>query len=108
MCASDRQANPDGRRLDSNDDSNNTCAHVESPALIVLFAFGIVYMFLALAIVCDEFFVPALEVSRSKRKLPPKPGAGLCVGRGVGAWMDGWMDGWDGMDGERCSRASPW
>jgi len=29
--------------------------------LMVLLIFGILYMFLALAIICDEFFVPALE-----------------------------------------------
>ena len=28
----------------------------------VLYALGLFYMFCALAIVCDEFFVPALEV----------------------------------------------
>ena len=27
-----------------------------------LYMFGVVYMFISLAIVCDEFFVPALEV----------------------------------------------
>ena len=29
----------------------------------LLYALGLFYMFCALAIVCDEFFVPALEVS---------------------------------------------
>ena len=29
---------------------------------VVLYIFGILYMFVALAIVCDEFFVPSLEV----------------------------------------------
>nr|XP_061811166.1 sodium/potassium/calcium exchanger 1-like [Nerophis lumbriciformis] len=33
---------------------------------VVLHAIGMVYMFVALAIVCDEFFVPALEVITSK------------------------------------------
>jgi hypothetical protein len=32
----------------------------------ILYAFGLFYMFCALAIVCDEFFVPALEVQYSK------------------------------------------
>jgi hypothetical protein len=32
----------------------------------ILYAFGLFYMFCALAIVCDEFFVPALEVHNSK------------------------------------------
>ena len=29
---------------------------------VVLYIFGMIYLFIALAIVCDEFFVPALEV----------------------------------------------
>ena len=33
---------------------------------LVLHIFGMIYMFLALAIVCDEFFVPALEVITEK------------------------------------------
>lgn len=35
----------------------------------VLYTFGILYMFLALAIVCDEFFVPALEELSGPRRL---------------------------------------
>jgi len=34
-------------------------------------AIGLVYMFLALAIVCDEFFVPALDAISDKLKLSP-------------------------------------
>jgi len=30
----------------------------------VLHAVGMLYMFVALAVVCDEFFVPALEVRK--------------------------------------------
>lgn len=30
---------------------------------LILYILGVLYMFVALAIVCDEFFVPALEVS---------------------------------------------
>lgn len=37
--------------------------------LIAFYAVGVLYMFLALAIVCDEFFVPALEEMSSKRRL---------------------------------------
>jgi len=37
--------------------------------LIALYIIGILYIFLALAIVCDEFFVPALEEMSSKRHL---------------------------------------
>jgi K+-dependent Na+/Ca+ exchanger-like protein len=33
----------------------------DSPAMVVLYVLGVLYMFVALAIVCDEFFVPALE-----------------------------------------------
>lgn len=37
------------------------CDQLDNGAL-VLFALGVLYMFFALAIVCDEYFVPALEV----------------------------------------------
>lgn len=37
--------------------------------MIVFYALGVLYMFLALAIVCDEFFVPALEEMSSKRHM---------------------------------------
>jgi sodium/potassium/calcium exchanger 2 len=43
------------RRLQFQDELN-------PPLLIIVYIIGILYMFLALAIVCDEFFVPALEV----------------------------------------------
>lgn len=33
---------------------------------IVLHIFGVIYMFIALAVVCDEFFIPALEVITEK------------------------------------------
>lgn len=33
----------------------------------LLYALGLFYMFCALAIVCDEFFVPALEVSMTSQ-----------------------------------------
>ena len=36
---------------------------------IILFIIGVLYMFLALAIVCDEFFVPSLEVIIDKAKI---------------------------------------
>jgi len=41
----------------------------ESPGLVVLSILCILYMFVALAIVCDEFFVPALEVIAEKMSL---------------------------------------
>ena len=37
---------------------------------VILHALGIVYMFAALAIVCDEFFVPSLEEFVDKLKIP--------------------------------------
>ena len=37
--------------------------------LIVFHSIGVLYMFLALAIVCDEFFVPALEEMSSNRRM---------------------------------------
>jgi len=36
---------------------------------LVLYILGVIYMFLALAIACDEFFVPALEEMSSERRL---------------------------------------
>jgi K+-dependent Na+/Ca+ exchanger-like protein len=38
------------------------CLREEYTAYLVVYIAGIAYMFFALAIVCDEFFVPALEV----------------------------------------------
>jgi len=37
--------------------------------MCVFYAMGVLYMFLALAIACDEFFVPALEEMSSPRRL---------------------------------------
>lgn len=39
--------------------------------LIALHIFGVIYTFFALAIVCDEFFVPALEVIIEKLNIAP-------------------------------------
>jgi len=40
------------------------------PAWMIIFhSIGVIYMFLALAIVCDEFFVPALEEMSTPRRL---------------------------------------
>lgn len=54
------------RLLKSDDDDDNddgTCARLDLPGLqIIILAMGVIYMFVALAIVCDEYFVPALEV----------------------------------------------
>ncbi|XP_040036009.1 sodium/potassium/calcium exchanger 2 isoform X8 [Gasterosteus aculeatus] len=57
--------------------SNNTEGHGDYPpdlftlaerrkGAVVLHMFGMIYMFIALAIVCDEFFVPALTVITEK------------------------------------------
>jgi len=48
------------------------CSDIETadPAwLLAFYLIGILYMFLAVAIVCDEFFVPALEEMSSERHL---------------------------------------
>ena len=53
------------RRLDDECDIDKA-----DPAwLCVFYSIGVLYMFLALAIACDEFFVPALEEMSSKRQL---------------------------------------
>lgn len=40
---------------------DSSSPQLDNPAYIFVPLFGIIYMFAALAIVCDEFFVPALE-----------------------------------------------
>mmetsp|Transcript_4364 Transcript_4364/g.5038 ORF Transcript_4364/g.5038 Transcript_4364/m.5038 type:complete len:756 (-) Transcript_4364:206-2473(-) len=45
------------------------CNNRDPAWLIVFDIFALLYMFLALAIVCDEFFVPALEEMSSERHL---------------------------------------
>lgn len=52
--------------------ATQSCAELQraNPAWLCVFYFvGVIYMFLALAIVCDEFFVPALEEMSSPRRL---------------------------------------
>jgi len=41
----------------------------ENVGFLILYILGVLYMFLALAIACDEFFVPALEEMSSPRRL---------------------------------------
>lgn len=70
---------PSRQLLDDNTNSSNVShVHADPPqaqfpedlftheqrkqGAVVLHVFGLVYMFVALAIVCDEFFVPALDV----------------------------------------------
>jgi len=51
--------------------SNGVCLKSSHVGWIVLYILGILYMFLALAIVCDEFFVPSLEVFCDKFDISP-------------------------------------
>lgn len=67
---------PNQTNINSNSttDNNSKANCVETkvanpPWLAVFYAIGVIYMFLALAIVCDEFFVPALEEISSDRHL---------------------------------------
>eukprot|EP00549_Striatella_unipunctata_P000160 CAMPEP_0118673494 /NCGR_PEP_ID=MMETSP0800-20121206/353_1 /TAXON_ID=210618 ORGANISM="Striatella unipunctata, Strain CCMP2910" /NCGR_SAMPLE_ID=MMETSP0800 /ASSEMBLY_ACC=CAM_ASM_000638 /LENGTH=687 /DNA_ID=CAMNT_0006568563 /DNA_START=50 /DNA_END=2110 /DNA_ORIENTATION=- len=58
--------------LDTTNDDLNDCEELDKADpewVIVLYVIGILYMFLALAIVCDEFFVPALEEMSSEKHL---------------------------------------
>jgi len=55
----------------STESSESECgSNKADPAwLTVFYAIGVLYMFLALAVVCDEFFVPALEEMSSGRRM---------------------------------------
>uniref|UniRef100_A0A7S4JC99 EF-hand domain-containing protein n=1 Tax=Odontella aurita TaxID=265563 RepID=A0A7S4JC99_9STRA len=61
------------RRLDDEDEASAApCENVtvaDPKWHLVFYILGVLYMFLALAIVCDEFFVPALEEMSSERHL---------------------------------------
>ena len=58
------------RTTDNNSKANCVETKVANPPwLAVFYAIGVIYMFLALAIVCDEFFVPALEEISSDHHL---------------------------------------
>jgi hypothetical protein len=50
------------RRLDGNDTNEKILLQWSSLWNILPYIAGVLYMFVALAIVCDEYFVPALEV----------------------------------------------
>lgn len=55
---------------DDDDEVDCTVTKVANPSwLATFYAIGIIYMFLALAVVCDEFFVPALEEISSEHHL---------------------------------------
>lgn len=56
-----------GRRLEEEEEGSNDddglCVFLSAPGgQLILLIMGVVYMFLALAVVCDEYFVPSLEV----------------------------------------------
>lgn len=59
------------RRLAETDDSEADPA--DPQVLIIAYIAGVLYMFLALAIICDEFFVPALEEMSSDRRMGLSP-----------------------------------
>jgi len=54
-----------GRELEDCTDA----AHESAGGFVVFYIMGVLYMFIALAIVCDEYFVPALEVISEKWEL---------------------------------------
>ena len=54
---------------DTEDDENCDEGKADPEWLITFHFIGVLYMFLALAIVCDEFFVPALEEMSSGRRM---------------------------------------
>jgi Ca2+/Na+ antiporter len=62
----------EGDKTESVDDDAIFCDDLrvaDPPWMSVFYAIGVLYMFLALAIACDEFFVPALEEMSSPRRL---------------------------------------
>ena len=78
MAAAAPPDEPDGRRwlldvsnaTDVDGDDDACFPDAASPApMVVPYVLGVLYMFLALAIVCDEFFVPALEVMSDRLQI---------------------------------------
>lgn len=68
----DNQASSSSFATKNNNNTTQDCTHtkVANPKyLLIFYAIGIIYMFLALAVVCDEFFVPALEEISSEHHL---------------------------------------
>eukprot|EP00539_Tryblionella_compressa_P002438 CAMPEP_0178737298 /NCGR_PEP_ID=MMETSP0744-20121128/2897_1 /TAXON_ID=913974 /ORGANISM="Nitzschia punctata, Strain CCMP561" /LENGTH=800 /DNA_ID=CAMNT_0020389825 /DNA_START=358 /DNA_END=2760 /DNA_ORIENTATION=+ len=69
----------DGHRFLQEENTNSSMAPTPVPCdsiekadpgwLAAFYALGVLYMFLALAIACDEFFVPALEEMSSPRRM---------------------------------------
>eukprot|EP00978_Attheya_sp_CCMP212_P037390 scaffold175753_cov63-Attheya_sp.AAC.4 len=58
-----------GRRLEGGLGLCSDMTKADPEWMLVFYIIGVLYMFLALAIVCDEFFVPALEEMSSDRHL---------------------------------------
>mmetsp|Transcript_12773 Transcript_12773/g.32729 ORF Transcript_12773/g.32729 Transcript_12773/m.32729 type:complete len:669 (+) Transcript_12773:347-2353(+) len=50
------------RLMEEADDDHSCTAPADPPWMASFYILGMLYMFLAIAIVCDEFFVPALEL----------------------------------------------
>lgn len=78
--SSDEPVSEDSTTLRWLQDNNETAINTEVDAcdglavadpvwMCVFYGLGVLYMFLALAIACDEFFVPALEEMSSSRRL---------------------------------------
>jgi Ca2+/Na+ antiporter len=69
--------NPDqiqkrARRIETVIDNTSPCnseKRLENKAYLTIYCAGVLYMFFAIAIVCDEFFVPALEEISSENHL---------------------------------------
>lgn len=58
------------RRLEDSTGSNGIFQPIADPTwLVIFYIIGILYTFLALAIVCDEYFVPALEEMTGENQL---------------------------------------
>lgn len=58
------------RRLESVEENCEKSTNaLENKTLLILYISGVLYTFLAIAIVCDEFFVPSLEEIASERYL---------------------------------------
>ncbi len=53
--------------------------------LLALYIIGVVYTFLGLAIICDEYFVPSLEIMSDKWKLAPNVAGATLMAAGGSA-----------------------
>jgi len=66
---------PMSRRLEGEESNMKGMFQIKADPIWLLapYIIGVLYMFLALAIVCDEYFVPALEVMSGKHHLNLTP-----------------------------------